>query len=49
MAAKKFYDCDKAMVITTGKFTKSAIELAKRNGVKLIDKEKLDDLFDIIL
>ena len=46
VAAMKYYDCDKTMVITTGKFTKSAIELAKRNGVQLIDKEGVDALID---
>lgn len=49
VAAMKYYDCDKSMVITTGKFTKGAFELAGRNGVQLIDKKGLDDLFDSIL
>lgn len=49
VAAMKYYDCDKTMVITTGKFTKSAYELAGRNGVQLIDKKGLDELFDTIL
>ena len=49
VAAMKYYDCDKSMVITTGKFTKGAFELAGRNGVQLIDKKGLDDLFDFIL
>ncbi|MBS3118495.1 restriction endonuclease [Candidatus Woesearchaeota archaeon] len=44
VASMKFYDCDKAMVITTGTFTKSAFELASKNGVQLIDKKGLDDL-----
>lgn len=49
VAAMKFYDCDKAMVITTGDFTKGAYELASRNGVQLIDREALNDLFDSVL
>ncbi len=49
VAAMKYYDCDKSMVITTGKFTKGAFELAGKNGVQLIDKKGLDDLFDSIL
>lgn len=44
VASMKFYDCDKAMIVTTGKFTKSAFELASKNGVQLIDKKGLDDL-----
>lgn len=49
VAGMKYYDCDKSIVITTGKFTKGAFELAGRNGVQLIDKKGLDDLFDSIL
>lgn len=49
VAAMKYYDCDKSMVITTGVFTKGALELASRNGVQLVDKKGLDDLFDKIL
>jgi len=49
VAAMKFYDCDKAMVITTGDFTKGAFELASRNGVQLIDRKALNALFDSIL
>ncbi len=41
VASKKYYGADKAMVVTTGKFTKSAIDLAKSNDVELIDKNKL--------
>ena len=49
VAAVKYYDCDKAMVITTGNFTKGALELASRNGVQLIGRKGLDKLFDSIL
>lgn len=44
VASMKFYDCDKAMIVTTGTFTKSAFELASKNGVQLIDKKGLDNL-----
>ena len=40
-AARKHYKCDNAMVVTTGKFTKSAIQLAISNEVELWDSEKL--------
>lgn len=43
-AAVKHYGCDEAMVMTTGTFTKSAIELAASNDVKLIDGEGLKEL-----
>jgi HJR/Mrr/RecB family endonuclease len=49
VAAMKYYDCDKAMVITTGHFTKSANELAERNNVTLKDKTALNILIDSIL
>ena len=48
VAAMKYYDCDKSMVITTGEFTKGARVLAERNNVQLIGKDKIDDLFYII-
>lgn len=49
VAAMKYYDCDKAMVITTGYFTKSATELADRNNIILKDKKSLNILIDSIL
>ena len=41
VASKKHYGADRGMVVTTGKFTKSAIDLAKSNKVDLWDKIKL--------
>ena len=41
VAAKKHYDCQKAMVVTTSSYTKSAISLAKSNNVELWDKKRL--------
>ena len=40
-AAKGFFNADKAVVVTTGVFTKPAVVLADRLGVVLWDREKL--------
>lgn len=42
--AMKYYDCSKAMVITTSYFTPEAIALAKANNTELISKERLQEL-----
>jgi len=44
VASKKFYGADETMVVTTGNFTKSAMALAKSNGVILWDKTKLNSI-----
>jgi HJR/Mrr/RecB family endonuclease len=41
VAGTKFYNADQSMVITNSTFTKSAIELAKANGVILWDRQVL--------
>jgi restriction system protein len=41
VAAKGYYDCDEAMVVTNSFYTKQAIELAKANHVKLWDRNDL--------
>jgi restriction system protein len=41
VAAKGYYDCSKAMVVTNNFFTQQAIELARRNQVELWDRNKL--------
>lgn len=41
VAGMKYYDADKAMVITNSTFTKSAIELARKNNVQLWDRKTL--------
>lgn len=46
VAGMKFYDADKAMVITNSTFTKSAIELAKKNNVQLWDRKTLIEKID---
>ncbi len=43
-AAIKYYNADEGIVITNNTFTISAIELAKSNNIKLIDREKLENL-----
>lgn len=48
VASKKHYNCDKSMVVTTGKFTKSAIQLAISNDVELWDSEKLSKVISDI-
>jgi HJR/Mrr/RecB family endonuclease len=44
VAAQKFYDCNKVLVVTNSSFTKEAIELATANGVELIGGGKLSEL-----
>ena len=41
VAAKGFYQCDKAMVVTNSFYTKQAIELARSNRVELWDRKDL--------
>lgn len=41
VAGAKYYDADQIMVITNNTFTKSAIELAKKNNVHLWDRKVL--------
>jgi HJR/Mrr/RecB family endonuclease len=48
VASKKHYGAEKAMVVTTGMFTKSAIELAKSNKVELWDKNRLNEIISNI-
>lgn len=46
LSAKAFFNCDEAMVITNNHFTPSAIELAEKTGVKLLDREELEKFID---
>jgi restriction system protein len=41
VAAKAFYDCERAMVVTNGYFTEQAIVLAHANGVSLRSRDDL--------
>ena len=42
VAAKGFYKCEKAIVVTNNYFTNSAVDLANANDVELIDRNKLE-------
>lgn len=42
--AIKYYNCNRAIVITTSHFTPEAIALAKANNIELISKERLQEL-----
>jgi len=48
VAAKRFYKSENALVVTTGEFTKSAIQLALSNDVEVWDKNKLDSVISSI-
>lgn len=49
VAGMKYYDANKAMVITNSTFTKSAIELAQKNNVQLWDRKTLIEKINEIL
>ncbi|MBR3884982.1 MAG: restriction endonuclease [Clostridia bacterium] len=49
VAGMKYYDADKAMVITNSTFTRSAIELAQKNNVQLWDRKTLIEKIDEVL
>ena len=44
VAAKKYYDCGRAMVIGTADFTREAVDLARANNVELMKKKQLQEL-----
>lgn len=44
VAARNFYKCTKAIVVTTSHFTPEAIELARANSVELTLKEQLQEM-----
>jgi len=44
IAAQKYYDCNRAMVITNSNFTKEAVDLAKISNVRLIGGGELSEL-----
>lgn len=41
IAGKNYYNCDEALVVTSGRFTKSAVELSEKTNVILWDSNKL--------
>ena len=49
VAGMKYYDADKAMVITNSTFTRSAIEWADKNDVQLWDRKTLIEKIDEVL
>lgn len=44
LSGMAYYSCQSAMVVTTGYFTKNAIELAKKSEVRMIDRVALGKL-----
>jgi HJR/Mrr/RecB family endonuclease len=44
VAAQRFYDCNRAMVVTNSSFTREAIELAKVDDVELVGGGKLSEM-----
>jgi len=46
LAAKAFYGCDEAMVVTNSYFTPSARELAMATNVRLVDRDELARYLD---
>lgn len=44
LSGKAYYQCDAAWVVTTGAFTKNALELAAKSGVKMIGRSDIGNL-----
>lgn len=44
-SAQKYYNCDAAIIMTNSTFTNDAIELAKRLGIKLIDRDTFNTYY----
>lgn len=45
VAAMKYYDCNKTLVVTTSVFTNEAIQLARANNTELVGKHRLQEMF----
>ena len=45
-AAVRHYRAERGMVVTTNRFTNSAIELARSNNVELVDRETLSEMIN---
>jgi restriction system protein len=41
VAAKGYYDCTHAIVVTNSRYTRQAMQLARTNGVELWDRSRL--------
>ena len=48
IAAREYYQCQKAVVVTTSTFTSQAIQLAQRTGTELWDFEKLKHVLSLL-
>lgn len=46
ISARSFYSAEKAMVVTNSRFSSSARELASSSEVRLVDRDRLQDLLD---
>lgn len=46
VASIGYYSADRAMVVTSSYFTRQAIELARANGVELVNRDRLGALLD---
>ena len=44
LGGKRYHRCKYAVVVTNSYFSRQAIELARRSGVKLVDRQQLTDL-----
>lgn len=44
IGAKKHYDATDSMVVTTSKFSSEAEQIAKENGVRLVDRDELIEI-----
>lgn len=49
IAARVYYSCNKAMVVTTSTFTAAALDLAHSAGVSLVDRKRLGELISLHL
>ena len=47
VASMKYYNATSGIVVTNNYFTKSAIEFAEANNIKLWDRDKLIEVLDI--
>jgi len=43
-AAKKYYDCDEAWIVTQSKLSRASTNMANKLGVKIIDREELQKM-----
>lgn len=46
-ASMRYYEADRALVLTSGRYTEGSRTLAAVNGVKLLDREDLEDIIHL--